>query len=93
MDASVQLRDPISGALDSLLTRRARWGSVLLALDESHMIDKVFGRDLLNIVQARQGEGLPVIVLFAGTPDLPRSLTCHSGVVLGPQRETSNWAP
>ncbi|MDE0101104.1 MAG: ATP-binding protein [Bryobacterales bacterium] len=74
MGASVQLRDPINGALDSLLTRRARWGSVLLALDESHMIDKVFGRDLLEIVQARQGEGLPVIVLFAGTPDLPRHL-------------------
>ena len=72
--ASVQLRDPVSAALDSMLKRIARWGPLLLALDEAHMIDKVFGRDLLNAVQARQGEDLPVILLFAGTPQLRRHL-------------------
>lgn len=72
--ASTRLRDPESETLDSMLTRRARRGSLLLALDESHVMDKEFGQDLLNIVQVRQGEGFPVMLLFAGTPDLPRHL-------------------
>ena len=74
MGASVQSRHPGFGTLGSMLKRRARWEPLLLALDEAHMIDKVFGRDLLNIVQVRQGEELPVILLFAGTPQLPRHL-------------------
>ncbi len=74
MGASVQSRHPAFGTLGSMLKRRARWEPLLLALDEAHMIDKVFGRDLLNIVQTRQREELPVILLFAGTPQLPRHL-------------------
>ena len=72
--AGVQVREAGGGVLDAKLRRRAGRGPLLLALDEAHRMDPVLGGDLLNIVQRLQREDLPVMLLLAGTPDLPRHL-------------------
>lgn len=68
------MSDPEVGGLTRLLGRRACRGPLLVALDEAHKMDPELGRDLLNAVQHVQDEDRPVMLLLAGTPDLPRHL-------------------
>ena len=53
---------------------RARPRPLLLALDEAHQMGPGLARDVLNTVQELQSEGHPVLLILAGTPDLPRHL-------------------
>ena len=57
-----------------ILARRARKRPTLLAIDEAHMLQSEPGAVLLNEVQDLRGDGLPVLLMVAGTPDLPRHL-------------------
>ncbi len=70
----VRLRARRRLPLASMLRRRARLRPLLLALDEAHKMDPELGLELLNAVQDVQGENRPVMLLLAGTPDLPRHL-------------------
>ncbi len=70
----IRMNAPEDGALLRMLARTARRRPLLVALDEAHKMDPGPGRDLLNAVQHVQGEGRPVMLALAGTPDLPRHL-------------------
>ena len=69
----VTLKDPERQVAD-VLARRARRRPMLLAVDEAHMLAPEPGAVLLNEVQDLRGEDLPVLLILAGTPDLPRHL-------------------
>ncbi len=71
---SVKLSGPESRQLKAVLARRARKRPTLVVVDEAHMLGTEVGRVLLNEVQVLQGEGLPLLLMLAGTPDLPRHL-------------------
>lgn len=70
----IRMSDSQAGELTGLLASRSRWRPLLVALDEVHKMDPGLGRDLLNAVQELQREDRPVMLLLAGTPDLPRHL-------------------
>ena len=70
----VKLNGPESRQLRAVLARRARKRPTLVEVDEAHMLGTAVGRVLLNEVQELQGEGLPLLLMLAGTPDLPRHL-------------------
>lgn len=70
----VRMRDSEGDTLLQMLSRKARRVPLLVALDEAHQMDPILGRDLLNDMQHVQGDDGPVMLLLAGTPDLPRHL-------------------
>ena len=58
----------------AILARRARKRPTLLAVDAAHMLHSGPGQTLLNEVQNLRGRGFPVMLILAGTPDLPQCL-------------------
>ncbi len=62
------------GPVPSSLGRRVRKGPFLILINEAHMLGVESGRSLLNTVQAFQRRDLPVLLILAGTPDLPDHL-------------------
>ena len=69
-----KVRDSAQGRISDILARRARKRPMLIAIDEAHILALEPGRTLLNAAQELRGKGLPVMLLLAGTPDLPRNL-------------------
>ena len=67
-------RDPAVGRIGDALERRARRRGLVLAIDEAHTLAVDVGQDLLHAMQLLVGEQVPVMLLLAGTPDLPRQL-------------------
>ena len=61
---------PISKALG----KRARKCPLLLSLDEAHTLDPDVGQQLVQATQEVTGEGSGILLLIAGTPDLPDHL-------------------
>lgn len=72
---SVKLMDRRWEQLTAILARRSRQRPTLLVLDEAHRLGLDAGEALLNAVQDLQGDGEPVMLILAGTPDLPRHLS------------------
>ncbi len=72
--AGVRLRSLPPGPVSRALGRRVRKGPLLILVDEAHMLGVEPGRSLLNTVQAFRRMDLPVLLVVAGTPDLPRHL-------------------
>ena len=70
----VRLRNLPPGPVSSALARAVRKGPQLILIDEAHMLGTEPGQSLLNTVQSFQRRGLPVLLILAGTPDLPRHL-------------------
>ena len=68
------LSRPASREVRAALARRARKRPTLVEVDEAHMLGTEVGGVLLNEVQELQGEGLPLLMMLAGTPELPRHL-------------------
>ncbi len=62
------------GPVSSALARRVQKGPLLILVDEAHMLGIKPGRSLLGTVQAFQRRDLPVMLIIAGTPDLPSHL-------------------
>ena len=60
--------------VSAVLSRRGRKRPTLLAIDEAHRLGTEPGAVLLNEVQDLRGDELPVMLILAGTPDLPRHL-------------------
>ena len=71
---SVRLRSLPPGPVSSALARTVRKRPLLILIDEAHMLGIEPGRSLLSTVQAFQSKELPVLLILAGTPDLPRHL-------------------
>lgn len=70
----VRLRSLPPGPVSWALARRVRKDPFLILVDEAHMLGTEPGRSLLATVQAFQSKELPVLLVLAGTPDLPRRL-------------------
>ena len=64
-----------AGPVSSALAGRTRKRPFLILLDEAHMLGVQPGRSLLSTVQDLRSMGLPVLLILAGTPDLPRHLS------------------
>ena len=62
------------GPVSRALGRRVRKGPFLILVDEAHVLGIEAGRSLLNTVQAFRRVDLPVLLIVAGTPDLPTRL-------------------
>ncbi len=70
----VRLETLPPGPVSRVLARRVQRRPLLILIDEAHMLGVEPGRSLLNTVQAFQRRDLPVLLILAGTPDLPRHL-------------------
>ncbi len=71
---SIRLGTVHPGRVSSVLARSVRTGPFLILVDEAHMLGVGPGRSLLAAVQALQRKDLPILLILAGTPDLPRHL-------------------
>ena len=71
----IETHDPPEGRIGDMLARRARRRGLVLAIDEAHTLAVDAGQHLLHAVQRLEGEEVPVMLLLAGTPDLPRHLS------------------
>lgn len=71
---SVTLRNRPRRQVRAILAGRAGKRPTLLAVDEAHRLDTEVGAVLLNEVQELQGDDLPVMLILAGTPELPSHL-------------------
>ena len=71
----VQLDSLPPGPVSSALERAVRRRPLLILIDEAHMLGVEPGRALLDTVQAFQRRNLAVLLILAGTPDLPRHLS------------------
>ena len=70
----IRTRDAPAGLISDALARRARKRALVVAVDEAHVLAHDAGRALLNAVQRSRTDEVPVMLLLAGTPDLPRHL-------------------
>lgn len=66
---------PPPALVAEMLERRVRRGPLLLTIDEAQEMDGEFGQELLNTAQLLLGDRLPLMLILAGTPDLPRRLS------------------
>lgn len=57
-------------SLSDILIRRLRRKALVLLLDDAHLLVPQVGRALLNACQIVEFERLPLLLVFAGTPDL-----------------------
>ena len=71
----IKMSDPEPGRLSDVLARRARRRGLVLAIDEAHTLAIGVGQQVLHAVQRLRSEGVPVMLLLAGTPDLPVHLS------------------
>ena len=70
----IQTRDSAEGRIGYALARRARRRGLVIEIDEMHTLPIEVGQDTLHVVQRMRYEELPVMLLLAGTTDLPRHL-------------------
>ncbi len=69
------MASPPPALVGEMLERRVRRGPLLLTIDEAHEMDGELGQELLNTAQLLLGDRLPLMLILAGTPDLPRRLS------------------
>jgi len=74
LGAAIKWREMPMDRIPAVLERRARKGPLLATVDEAQTLTLPFGRALLSAAQRCQRRQLPVMLLLAGTPDLPRHL-------------------
>lgn len=60
--------------LDEALTKLVARRPLLLMVDEAQVLPSDVGRELLGAVQSLRTSGAPVLLVLAGTPELPRNL-------------------
>ena len=70
----IKTRDSATARISDGLARRARKHGLVFAIDEAHTLAIDAGQHLLHAVQRLGRQELPVMLLLAGTPDLPRHL-------------------
>ena len=70
----VKTRDSPVGSIGDALAGRVRMRALVLAVDEAHTLAVEVGQLLLQAVQDLRSDQVPVMLLLAGTPDLPRHL-------------------
>ncbi len=74
LGAGVDRREVPPSKAVTAIERRARRKPVLVTIDEAHTLPLKLGRALLSAGQRWHHSGLPAMLLFAGTPDLPEHL-------------------
>ncbi len=82
-------RDGNSRPVTDVLVRRAHKTSLLVTIDEAHVLAPGPGQAMLSAVQDTQGMGLAVLLILAGTPHLPR----HLGTMDAPFWDRSERLP
>ena len=60
--------------LTERLTKRCRDKPLLVTVDEAHTLDIETGCDLLNLSQQLRADGVPFVLILAGTPNLEAHL-------------------
>ncbi len=60
--------------LTERLTKRCRTWPLLVTVDEAHTLDIETGADLLNLSQQLRADGVPFVLILAGTPNLEAHL-------------------
>lgn len=70
----VRLRNPEAGNVTKALARIARKRPTILLIDEAQALDTTLGAQLLQAAQTLASEGMPVLLILAGTPNLPSHL-------------------
>ena len=68
-------RDPGLVRVSDALARRARRRGLVFAIDEAHTLAADAGQHAPHAVQRLRSDGVPVMLLLAGTPDLPVHLS------------------
>ena len=64
----------IETPIKEALAKRVRRRPLLLLIDEAHTLDPKVGQQLLHPAQEVYGEGAGILLMIAGTPDLPNHL-------------------
>ena len=60
--------------IEEALCKRVRKCPLLLSIDEAHTLDPYVGQQLVQAAQEVYGEGAGLLLMIAGTPDLPSHL-------------------
>ncbi len=71
----IKTRDSPAGSISNTLARRARRRALVIAVDEAHTLAVEVGRALLQGVQQARSDGVPVMLLLVGRPELSRHLS------------------
>ena len=70
----IKTRDTPGSLIGGSLARMARRRALVLGVDEAHTLAPEVGGILLQAVQDLRSDGVPVMLLLAGTPEFPRHL-------------------
>ncbi len=71
----IKTSDPRPGQISDMMARRARRHGLVFAIDEAHTLAVDLGQHILHAIQRLRSEEVPVMLLLAGTPELPRHLS------------------
>ena len=69
-----RLRERDADPIDQALAHRLRKAPLALLIDEAHVLDVEVGRRILSASQRLAGQGAPLLIVLAGTPELPYRL-------------------
>ena len=70
----VRISRPQATPIRKVLGKRVQRRPLLLSIDEAHSLDPDVGQQLVQVAQEICGEGSGLLLMFAGTPDLPSRL-------------------
>lgn len=70
----VRLRNPEASNVTRTLARIAKKRPTILLIDEAQTLDTTLGAQLLQAAQTLASEGTPLLLILAGTPNLPSHL-------------------
>ena len=70
----VRLRKPEASNVTKALARLARKGPTVFLIDEAHTLETTLGAQLLQAAQTLASDGEPLLLVLAGTPNLPSHL-------------------
>lgn len=68
---NVEEKPNATGIISNALRLAAKAAPMVLLVDEAHTLHPELGRVLLGALQDAVGDGLPLLGVFAGTPELP----------------------
>lgn len=70
----VRLRRPEASNVTKALARLTKKSPMVFLIDEAHTLDTTLGAQLLQAAQTLATDGAPLLLVLAGTPDLPGHL-------------------
>ena len=70
----VRLRNPETSNVTKALARLTKKSPMVFLIDEAHTLDTTLGAQLLQAAQTLATDGVPFLLILAGTPSLPSHL-------------------